>query len=139
MRKVDFHGETSRMVSQQRMRCVIVDDNQEFLDTAASVLERGGVAVVGHASSADEALRSAAQLRPDVILVDVNLGEDNGFELAERLHRDGGDSGPAVVLTSTHAPADFAELIAGSPAAGFVQKTELSAAAIRDLVQGHRG
>jgi CheY-like chemotaxis protein len=124
------------MVSQQGMRCVIVDDNDEFLQTAADLLERGGITVVGVASNADEALRSAARLRPDVILVDVNLGSEDGFELAERLHRDGGLDGPVVVLTSTHAPQDFAELIANSPAVGFVQKAALSVPAIRGLVHG---
>jgi CheY-like chemotaxis protein len=124
------------MVSQQGMRCVIVDDNHEFLHTAAGLLERGGITVVGVASNADEALRSAARLRPDVILVDVNLGHEDGFELAQRLHRDGGPDAPAVVLTSTHAPQDFAELIANSPAVGFVQKAELSVPAIRGLVLG---
>jgi CheY-like chemotaxis protein len=124
------------MVSQQGMRCVIVDDNHEFLQIAAGLLERGGITVVGVASSADEALRSAARLRPDVILVDVNLGQEDGFELAERLHRDTGPDGPAVVLTSTHPPQDFAELIENSPAAGFVQKAALSVPAIRGLVHG---
>jgi CheY-like chemotaxis protein len=124
------------MVSQEGMRCVIVDDNQEFLHTAAGLLERGGITVVGLASSADEALRSAARLRPDVILVDVHLGKDDGFELAERLHLQGGPDGPAVVLISTHAPQDFAELIANSPAAGFVEKAALSVPAIRGLVLG---
>jgi two-component system nitrate/nitrite response regulator NarL len=139
MRSGDFDGQTGRMGSQQGMRCVIVDDNQEFLHTAAGLLERGGIMVVGIASSADEALRSAARLRPDVILVDVNLGQEDGFELAERLHREGGPDGPAVVLTSTHAPADFAELIANSPAAGFVQKAALSVPTIRGLVHGDSG
>jgi CheY-like chemotaxis protein len=124
------------MVSQPGMRCVIVDDNHEFLQTAAGLLERGGITVVGVASTADEALRSAARLHPDVMLVDVHLGHEDGFELAERLHRDGGPDGPVVVLTSTHAPQDFAELIESSPAAGFVQKAELSAPAIRGLVHG---
>jgi len=124
------------MVSQQGMRCVIVDDNHEFLQAAAGLLERGGITVVGVASNADEALRSAARLRPDVILVDVHLGQENGFELAERLHVDGGPGGPVVVLTSTHAPQDFADLIENSPAAGFVQKAELSVPAIRGLVLG---
>jgi CheY-like chemotaxis protein len=124
------------MVSQKLMRCVIVDDNQEFLHTAAGLLERGGITVVGVASNVDEALQSAARLRPDVILVDVDLGQEDGFELAERLHRDGGPNGPAVVLTSTHARQDFTELITNSPAAGFVQKAGLSVSAIRSVLRG---
>jgi CheY-like chemotaxis protein len=124
------------MVSQEGMRCVIVDDNDEFLQTAAGLLERGGITVVGVASNGDEALRSAAGLRPDVILVDVHLGQENGFEVAERLHRDGGPGGPVVVLISTHPSADFADLIENSPAAGFLEKSALSVPAIHGLVQG---
>jgi CheY-like chemotaxis protein len=114
------------MASQSVVRCVIVDDN--------GVLERGGISVVGVASNADEAQNASARLRPDVILVDVDLGGEDGFELAARLHQQGG---PAVVLTSTHAQQDLAELVADSPAAGFVQKAELSGAAIRVLLGNH--
>jgi CheY-like chemotaxis protein len=122
------------MASQSGVRCVIVDDNHEFLATAAGVLERGGISVVGVASNANEALEASARLRPDVILVDVDLGGEDGFELAARLHQQGGS---AVVLTSTHAQQDLAELVADSPAAGFVQKSELSGAAIRGLLGNH--
>lgn len=126
--------QTGLMASQKVVRCVIVDDNHEFLATASGVLERGGISVVGVASNVDEALRSTERLRPDVILVDVDLGGEDGFELAARLHREGA---PAVVLTSTHAQQDFAELIANSPAAGFVQKSELSGPAVRVLLGNH--
>ncbi|MBV9641916.1 MAG: response regulator [Mycobacteriaceae bacterium] len=123
------------MTSQKSVRCVIVDDNQEFLDAAAGVLERGGISVVGMASSVDEALTSAARLRPDVVLVDVDLGVEDGFELAARLHR---QEGAAVILTSTHAQQDFEELIANSPVAGFVQKAALSGPAIRRMLLRNR-
>jgi CheY-like chemotaxis protein len=126
------------MLSQKGVRCLIVDDNREFLETAANVLERGGIAVVGVASSIAEALHSAAQLHPDVILVDVDLGGEDGFDLAEQLHNGEALGNPAVILISTHAQQDFAELIASSPALGFVPKAALSASAIRGVLLGDR-
>lgn len=122
------------MVSQKSVRCLIVDDNREFLETATIVLESGGIAVVGVASTIAEALDSAAQLGPDVMLVDVDLGGEDGFDLAQRLHREEGRGSPAVILTSTHSQQDFAELIEDSPALGFVPKAALSANAIHGLL-----
>jgi CheY-like chemotaxis protein len=118
------------MVSQSPLRCLIVDDNREFLQAASSVLESGGITVVGVASSITEALRSAAQLRPDIVLVDVDLGGEDGFDLAERLHRQAGSDGRAIILISAHGQEEFADLIAESPALGFVPKAALSASAI---------
>ena len=115
---------------------LIVDDNWLFLEAARDRLEREGLRVVGGAADSAEALRRAAQLRPEVVLVDVVLGEESGLELARRLavhHRDGG---PAVILVSTYSAADFAGPIAESPAAGFLPKQELSADAIRRILDG---
>jgi DNA-binding NarL/FixJ family response regulator len=115
---------------------LIVDDNGLFLEAARGRLEREGLRVVGVAATSAEALRRAAELRPDVVLVDVMLGGESGFELARRLaarHRDGG---PAVILISTYAAADFARPIAESQAAGFLPKQELSADAIHRIVDG---
>jgi CheY-like chemotaxis protein len=114
------------------LRCLIVDDSARFLDAARALLERQGVTVVGVASSSAEALQRAEELRPDVTLLDIDLGGESGLELARRLH---GRPGPApVILISTHAEQDYEELIAASPAIGFLPKTALSAAAIRDLL-----
>jgi CheY-like chemotaxis protein len=115
-------------------RCLIVDDSLPFLAAARGLLERQGVAVVGVASTAAEALRQIAELRPDVVLLDIDLGRDSGLELARRLHRTGGAGTPAVILISTHREEDYAELIADSPAVGFLAKVALSGAAIRDLL-----
>jgi CheY-like chemotaxis protein len=123
------------MVWQTTLRCVIVDDNREFLETASGVLERGGIEVVGVAVSGAEALLAAAKLRPDVVLVDVDLGGEDGFDLAERLHRQGKPGIPHVILISTHSPQDFAELIANSSAVGFVPKAALSGRAIRGVLR----
>src|SRR6476659_5024681 len=68
------------------------------------------------------------------LLVDINLGAESGFKLVEHLHRDG--SGAPVILISTHAEQDFADMIAASPAVGFLCKTALSPGAIRDLLGG---
>ena len=115
---------------------LIVDDNRAFLDAARTLLEREGLSVVGVASTIDEALRQADQLRPDVALVDISLAEESGFELARRLGEHRRDGGPPVILISTHAEADFADLIADSPAAGFLPKAQLSAEAIRGILDG---
>lgn len=93
------------------------------------MLSRGGIDVVAVAANSAEALRYAAELTPDVALVDVELGEESGFDLAEQLGRS-----QAVILVSTYAEQDLAEMIAVSPAIGFVPKIALSATAIRDLV-----
>lgn len=112
------------------VRCLLVDDNRVFVETARLLLAREGVVVAGTASSIAEALRQASALRPDVVLVDIGLGEENGFDLAR--HLAGG--GLAVIMISTRAGADYADLVADSPAAGFLAKDKLSAAAIRRIV-----
>jgi CheY-like chemotaxis protein len=118
------------------MRCLIVDDSADFANAARRLLERDGVTVVDVASTGAEALRSFEELRPDVTLVDVNLGAESGFDLAEQLHRSGLPTPPPVILISTHAEQDFADMIATSPAIGFLSKMVLTDAAIRELVDG---
>jgi DNA-binding NarL/FixJ family response regulator len=116
------------------MRCLIVDDSPRFLAAARGLLERQGVTVVGVASTSAEALQRAQELRPDVILVDIDLGGESGLELARRLHHQAGPAPERVILVSTHAEEDYAELIAASPAVGFLSKSTLSAGAIHDLL-----
>lgn len=122
-----------------KLRCLIVDDSSSFLEAAQALLEREGLSVVGVASSGDEALRRAAQLRPDVVLVDISLYGESGFEVARRLAGAADDGGSKVILISTHSESDFADLIATSPAVGFLPKSELSADAIRRMVNGRSG
>jgi two-component system nitrate/nitrite response regulator NarL len=110
------------------IRCLLVDDSDAFLKSASVLLQREGVTVVGVASNSAEALQQVRALRPDLILVDIGLGEESGFDLARLLARDG--PGGEVILISAGAEADYAELIAESPAAGFLVKSELSARAI---------
>jgi DNA-binding NarL/FixJ family response regulator len=115
---------------------LIVDDNQPFLEATRVLLEREGLRVIGVAATSAEALRRAEELRPEVILVDITLGGESGFDLARRLAGHSRDVGPTVILISTHAEEDFADLIAESPAAGFVPKPELSADAILRILDG---
>jgi DNA-binding NarL/FixJ family response regulator len=116
------------------LRCLIIDDSPHFLAAARGLLEREGVEVVGVASTGAEALRCVEALRPDVALLDIDLGGESGFEVATRLHRDTGPPPSPVILISTHAEQDYAELIAASPVIGFLSKSALSAGAIRDVL-----
>ncbi|MEV3901884.1 response regulator [Mycobacterium sp. NPDC050551] len=118
------------------MRCLIVDDSADFRGAARSMLERGGITVVASAGDGAEALRLCGELRPDLALVDVDLGGESGFDVAEQLRGAEVEHRPAVILISTFAEQDLAELIAASPAAGFVSKMALSADAIRDVLAG---
>jgi DNA-binding NarL/FixJ family response regulator len=116
--------------------CLIVDDSVEFLQAARSLLEREGLAVVGVAATSSDALQRIGELRPEIVLVDIDLGGESGFEVARRIAKAAPTS---VILISTHAETDFAELIAESPAAGFISKSELSAHAIHRLAGGRPG
>jgi DNA-binding NarL/FixJ family response regulator len=116
------------------LRCVIVDDSPFFLDAARGVLERQGASVVGVAHNADEALRRVRELRPDVTLLDVNLAGESGFELARRLSEELGVEPERLILISTEARDEYADLLAESPVAGFLSKTALSVAGIRELI-----
>jgi DNA-binding NarL/FixJ family response regulator len=118
------------------IRCLLVDDNDAFLGAASVLLQREGLQVVGVASNSTEALRQARALRPDVILVDIGLGDESGFDLARLLAEDGQGGGAQVILISARAETDYTELIAESPAAGFLVKPELSARAIGRIL-GH--
>jgi len=115
------------------VRCLIVDDSANFRDAASSMLERAGIDVVGMACTSAEALDLYRELRPDVTLVDVDLGAESGFDLALTLS-EADSPAPSVILISTHSEQDFADMIADSPALGFVPKFALSPGAIRELM-----
>jgi two-component system nitrate/nitrite response regulator NarL len=116
------------------IRCLLVDDSDAFLKAASDLLQREGVTVLGVAVSSAEALRQARALRPDVILVDIGLGHESGFDLARLLAQDAQAGRAEVILISARAESDYAELIAESPAAGFLVKSELSAQAISRIL-----
>ncbi|WP_432936451.1 response regulator transcription factor [Kribbella sp. CA-253562] len=113
--------------------CLIVDDNAGFLVAAARLLQGQGMVVTGTATTGAEALRLLGQLLPDVVLTDIDLGQESGLELAERLDR---AAPAAVILISTHCEQDYRDLIAASPAVGFLPKSDLSAGAIERLLAG---
>lgn len=116
------------------LRCVIVDDNPAVLRAATGLLEGQGVAVVGRAATTDEALSLVDEHKPDVVLVDIDLGRESGFELTRRLARSPDTGRSRVILISTHDETDYAKLIAASPAVGFLSKSDVSATAIRRLL-----
>jgi DNA-binding NarL/FixJ family response regulator len=116
-------------------RCLIVDDSARFLEAARTLLERDGIRVVGVARTGAEALARAVELAPDLVLLDIDLDSESGLELAPRLAR---TAASAIVLTSTHPLDDIEELVAASPARGFLHKSKLSGQALRDLLApGH--
>jgi CheY-like chemotaxis protein len=117
------------------LRCLIVDDNSGFLRAASALLEHEGLQVVGVASTGAEAIRRAADLHPDVTLIDIDLGADSGFEVARRLFDDPSLDPGQLILISAHDQDDFADLIEASPAVGFLVKPALSATAIESLLR----
>jgi DNA-binding NarL/FixJ family response regulator len=118
------------------LRCLIVDDSVDYLSAACRILAVDGVSVVGTAATSAEAVEQARRLRPDVVLVDLHLGHESGFDLAKQLHREVGLAPAQVILISTNDPDEYADLIAASPIAGFLSKADLSASAIVELRAG---
>jgi CheY-like chemotaxis protein len=114
---------------------LIVDDNLQFLAVARRLLEGEGVTVVGVATTSADALRCANELSPDVTLVDIDLGEDSGLDLARELIEAAGGEGRRVILISAYPAQDLGDLVENSPAVGFLPKSQLSAKAILDLLE----
>jgi DNA-binding NarL/FixJ family response regulator len=111
---------------------VIVDDDATFLKVARTLLEREGITVAAVARCGGEAAERTEELRPDVVLIDISLGQESGFDVARRLAGNG--QAATLIMISTHSEADYADLIAESPVAGFVPKTDLSASAIQRIL-----
>jgi CheY-like chemotaxis protein len=120
------------------VRCLIVDDSADFRDAVSALLGSAGISVVGVAATSAEALRLCRDVHPDVALVDIDLGGESGFDLAEQLHQLAASPPIAVILVSTYAEADLAEMIAASSAVGFLPKFALTPDAIRALHESHR-
>ena len=115
-----------------RPTLLIVDDHPGFRALARRLLKAGGFEVVGEAADGHAAITAARTLRPDVVLLDIQLPGIDGFEVAARLGD--GEVGPAVVLISTRDRADYGPRVDRCGARGFIPKAELSAAAIRSLL-----
>lgn len=116
------------------LRCLLVDDSPRFLEAARGLLEREGFQVVGVASNGAEAVQRARELGPDVTLVDLDLGDESGFDVVRRLESEVAVGSSVSILISTHAADDYADMVAANPAAGFLAKADLSGRAIRDLL-----
>ena len=113
-------------------RVLIVDDHPSFRASARVLLEAEGFDVVGEAADGISGLAASAALGPDVVLLDINLPDLDGFDVATRLCVDG--SAPKVVLTSSRDPREFGPLVKRSGAQGFIPKGELSGAALCALL-----
>jgi DNA-binding NarL/FixJ family response regulator len=123
------------------VRCLIVDDDDRFLQVARDLLERERIAVVGLASDSAGALRLMDEHRPDVMLIDVNLGDESGFDLVDSIAGTDPARQPVLILISTYSHEDYGDF----PSAGataFIRKSELSGMTIREIVvsadQEHR-
>jgi CheY-like chemotaxis protein len=111
---------------------LIVDDHRDFRKFARRLLERAGFEVA-EASDGFEGLSSAAALRPDIVLLDIQLPDVDGIEVARRL-AEGADA-PVVALTSSRDAADYGARLASSRAAGFLPKADLTGDALRSLCE----
>jgi DNA-binding NarL/FixJ family response regulator len=111
---------------------LIVDDHPSFRASARAILEADGFEVAGEAEDGESAITAAGRLQPDVVLLDVQLPDLDGFEVARRLVSNG--DGPCVVLVSSRDGADFGPLVEASGACGFVAKNELSGEAVAALL-----
>lgn len=118
------------------LRCVIIDDSPEFIVAATNTLECAGIKVVGVTMDGKEALRCIEAVKPDMTLIDIDLGRECGFDVAEQLHeRAGAAAQSALIMMSAHDIEDFADILAPSPAVGFITKSSLSAQAIHVLLE----
>lgn len=111
---------------------LIVDDHPSFRASARLLLESEGYRVVGEAEDGESALERSRELRPDFVLLDVQLPDMDGCEVANRLTAEPG--GPAVVLTSSRDASDYGACVAGCGARGFIPKGELSGPAIAGVL-----
>ena len=114
------------------MSVLIVDDHPTFRASARRLLEAEGFDVIGEASDGHAAITAAQQLQPDLVLLDVQLPDLDGFEVAARLAALGLPS--AVILTSSRNPAEYGPLVTETPVRGFVPKAELSGAVLTALL-----
>lgn len=133
-RRAEFGDARRRMrpgPDAETLRILIVDDSRHFLNAARDALEHDGITVAGVASTSAEARRLARELRPDGILVDIDLGDESGLDLAWEFARS--EVAP-VVLISAYPESELADLFAACPAVGFVSKSELSASAVSSLI-----
>ena len=109
-----------------------MDDHPSFRATVCALLEAEGFEVVGEAANGVAAVRAVHELHPEVVLLDVQLPDFDGFEVCRRLGANG--TGPKIVLTSSRDASDFGPLVGCCGAVGFVPKGELSGATLAALI-----
>jgi len=114
-------------------RVLIVDDHASFRATARQLLEAEGYEVVGEAGDGASALEAVARLRPDVVLLDVQLPDMDGFEISRRLCGNG--ASPKIVLTSSRDASEFGDLVGGCGSRGLIPKGELSGGRLAELLE----
>jgi DNA-binding NarL/FixJ family response regulator len=113
---------------------LIVDDHPSFRATARTLLEAEGFEVVGEAEDGESALSAVRQLHPDVVLLDVQLPDIDGFAVCQNVCAYGNGRCPAVVLTSSRDASDFGPLVEQSGARGFIPKSDLTGEALKELI-----
>jgi DNA-binding NarL/FixJ family response regulator len=118
-------------------RVLIVDDHAPFRSLARRLLVAGGFQVVGEAADGADALSAARDLAPDVVLLDVQLPDIDGFAVAERIA--GRQGAPIIVLVSSRARLDYGSRVDASRARGFIAKAELSGEALLRVISGPAG
>jgi DNA-binding NarL/FixJ family response regulator len=114
------------------MTVLVVDDHESFRRVARLLLEFEGYEVVGEAEDGHSGLAAARELAPDLVLLDIQLPDIDGFDVAARLTSDA--SSPAVILTSSQDGDDFGMLIRRSGARGFIPKAEITGARLAALL-----
>ena len=133
MRSVSTGGHPEYMT----LHCLLVDDNAAFMTAMRYMLERDGIEVVGAASNAADAVARAEESRPEIVVIDVRLGTESGFDVGERIAataRGAPDWKPTIVLVSTHSQDELAARFASHPSLRFLDKTTVSADKIRKLL-----
>lgn len=134
------HRRSCNRAGLVHVRCLIVDDNTGFREEMRGLLSEQGLEVVGGAGTAADARRQITELRPDVALIDIDLGGDSGIELARRLRAESAQPPrPHVILISTHDETEYCDLIYASSAIGFLAKIDLSASTIRRMLAAAGG
>ena len=122
-------------MSGKRQSVLVVDDHPAFRASLRRLLESEGYSVVGEAGDGIAAVRAASQLQPDVVVLDIQLPDIDGFEVADRIEAAAMDTVPAIVLVSSRDRSDFGPLLASSRIRGFVSKSELTGEALSELLR----
>ncbi|MBJ7353246.1 MAG: response regulator transcription factor [Thermoleophilaceae bacterium] len=122
-------------MSKDVKKVLVVDDHPAFRASARRLLESEGYAVVGEAGDGAGALTAVRELVPDLVLLDVQLPDIDGFEIAERINASANDHGPGIVLVSSRDRTDFGPLLDGAAVLGFISKAELTGEALSELLR----